>query len=124
MIGAIGGSCHRQQNSTCCIACNPTVADGRIDIMQPGKPPSRKRRRVVRRIHDTSQLQLLLEKERDKFIQESPALEFLGRQHVCPDSVIKSVCSNAKFISVLKDMDLFFLRSELKERFFYVILKQ
>jgi hypothetical protein len=51
-------------------------------------------------------------------MEENPAFAIVGEQMVCCDGVISDICSNAKFISVLKDMDLFSIRTELRERFF------
>ena len=64
---------------------------------------------------DKSAIKLQLEAERSKFIDSNPSFSIVGKQLVCPDSVISQICSNAKYISVLDDMDLFFLRHELKE---------
>ena len=47
-----------------------------------------------------------LKAERANYISEHPTLAILGVQLVCPDSVIDSICSSAKFISVAKDMGL------------------
>lgn len=126
MIRAVGGSVQQQQQqqSLCCVVCNPTAfLDGRrLDITQPGRPAPRKRRRVVRRVVDESGIKLQLQAERKKFMEENPSLAIVGEQMVCPDGVIREICSSAKYISVVKDMDLFFLRTELKERFFNVII--
>ena len=54
-------------------------------------------------------------------MSEHPTLFFVGHQIVCPDSTIESICSSAKFISVSSDMDLYNLRTELKDRFFNVV---
>jgi hypothetical protein len=84
----------------------------RLDIVQPGKAPPRKRRRVVRRNVDESILESQLKTER---MEDNPAFAIVvGEQMVCCDGVISDICSNAKF----KDMDLFSFRTELRERFF------
>lgn len=128
MIRAIGGSVQRRQQqqkqqSLCCVVCNPSafLDGGRLDIVQPGRPPARKRRRVARRAVIESVIESRLKAERKKFMDENPALAIVGKQMVCPDSVVSQICSSAKYISVVKDMDLFFLRTELKERFFNVL---
>lgn len=129
MIKAVGGSIQQQQDqqqqqSLCCMVCNPTtfLDGGRLDIVQPGRPAARKRRRVARKGVDTSAIESQLKAERNKFLEENPALAIVGEQMVCPDGVISEICSSAKYISVVKDMDLFCLRTELKERFFNVIV--
>ena len=124
MITAIGGSA--PNNSLCCMVCNPAAFSdgGRLDILKIGKVVRKKRRVAVRKISkpETSLIKLKLEMERSKYLSEHPTLGVLGLQLVCPDSVIKSVCDNVKYISVREDMDLFCLRQELKEQFFRVIM--
>ena len=106
------------------MVCNSTAfSGGRLGgITVQGKPPPRKRRRVARRRVDKSAIKLQREAERSKFIDSNPSFSIVGKQLVCPDSVISQICSNAKYISVLDDMDLFFLRHELKEPFFRVVV--
>lgn len=129
MVKAIGGSAPR--NPLCCMVCcgmvsNPTafLDGGRLDVLQVGKTVRKKRRVAVRRVTEaeTDTIKLKLELEREKYIQEHPTLGILGAQLVCPDSIIKTVCGNARFISVIGDMDSLCLRQELKERFFIVII--
>lgn len=126
VITALGGTVERH-NSLCCMVCNPSAfTDGeRLDIVQVGRAPPRKKRRVaVRRVDKTTteDLQARLEAERAKFILENPYLCILGPQLVCPDGTIANICSNAKFISVISDMDCFHLRYQLQERFLNVVL--
>lgn len=109
------------------MVCNPSgyTDGGRLDVMQVGRTPPRKKRRVaVHRVNVATMeaLKAQLEAERDKYIADNPCLNILGCQLVCPDSSIMTICSSAKFISVISDMDCFYLRQELKERFFNVVL--
>ena len=53
---------------------------------------------------------------------ENQSLFILGPQVVCPDSIILNICSIAKFISVISDINSFCIRQELRERFFNVLL--
>ena len=78
---------------------------------------------MVRRVLDVSVMKSQLEGERRKLMDDNPALNILGPSMVCPDTVITDICSSAKYISVLEDMDLFSLRNELKECFFNVVVK-
>ena len=86
--------------------------------------PRKKRRVAIRKITERqcSDIKSLLQAERAQYISEHPNLAILGVQLVCPDSVINSICSSIKFVSVVTDMDTFNLRQELKERFFNVII--
>ena len=114
-------------NSMCCMCCNPTAFDGggRLDVLQVGKsPPRKKRRRAVRRADKTvvEAVKAQLESARAQHITENPSLAIVGAQFVCPDSVINSISSSTKFISVIEDMDTFCLRQELKQIFFDVLI--
>lgn len=124
MMRALGGSAG--QNPLCCAVCNPTafLDGGRLDILRIGKVVRKKRRVAVRKIDDalTSVIKVKLKEERLKYMAEHPSLGILGKQLVCPDSLITNVCSGAKFISVPGDMDLFCLRQELKNRFFNAVV--
>lgn len=118
LITSIGGAVE-QQNSLCCMICNPSAFTdgGRLDVMQVGRAPPKKRRRVaVRRVteHITETVRLELKAERAKYITEHPSLAILGVQFACPDSVINNICSSLKFISVLSDMDAFCLARNLR----------
>lgn len=128
LITAVGGTVEQQsQSSLCCMVCNPLAFTGgeRLDICQVGRMPPRKKRRVaIRRVTaaTTERLKAQLEAERSLYISENPHLCILGSQLVCPDSTIEAICSSAKFISVVSDMNNFGLRCELQARFFAVVL--
>ena len=116
-----------QQNSSCCRVCNPsTFSDGnRLSVLKAGKAPPRKKRRVAQRRVDKFFIETMksrLKEERAKYIREHPGLAILGDELVCPSSVIDTICSSAKFISIASDMEMFCLRQELKQRFFCVIM--
>lgn len=93
LIAALGGTV--QQSSTlCCVTCNPLAFTNgeRLDVMQVGKTPPRKKRRVAVRNVDKSTIETLkvqLKAEREKYMSENPSLHILGNQFVCPDSVIE-----------------------------------
>ena len=121
MIRSLGGTV--EQTSLCCMVCNPSAFSdsSRLSVLQIGKAPPRKKRRVaVRKLNQSTidDLESRLKAERTKYIVEHPSLAILGEQLVCSESVIDSICSNAKFISIPSDMDSFCLRQELKQRFF------
>lgn len=93
--------------------------------LKVGNAQPRKRRRVAVRFLDESKIvdiKAHLKTERANYITNHPALAILGVQLVCPDSVIDSICSNVKFVSVASDMDRFCLRRELKPIFYNVIM--
>lgn len=125
MIQSLGGTAER--NSHCCMVCNPALfaEDSRLGVVEYRVlVPRKKRRAVVRRVHEVL-LQVLessLKAERAKYIQEHSDLAILGAQLVCPDSVIKAICSGVKYISVISDLDTFEVRKELKQRFFNIIM--
>lgn len=123
MMRAVGGSAG--QNPLCCSVCNPTafLDEGRLDILRLQKVTRKKRRVAVRKIGDSlaSVIKVKLKRERAEYMAAHPTLRILGKQFVCPDSVINNVCSSAKFISCISDMDLFCIRQELKNQFFNVI---
>ena len=126
MITSIGGAVE-QQNPLCCMVCNPSefTDGGRLDVMQVGRTPPRKRRRVaLRRVTEatTEAVRMQLQAERAKYITEHPSLGIIGAQLVFPDNVISNICSSLKFITVRSDMDAFCLRQELKDRFLNVLL--
>ena len=126
MIKSLGDSV--RQDSRCCMICNPTVFDSagdeRLGFLDRVRTLSRKKRRVaVRRVTELLQsvLESSLKAERASYIMEHPSLAILGEQLTCPDSVIRNICKNVKYVSVVGDMDSFSLRQELKQRFFNVI---
>ena len=105
--------------------CTPGAFDSRLNLLQVGQSPPRKKRRIAFwSVNESTShnLETQLEAERSKYIEEHPSLAIVGPQFVCPDNVISSICSNAKFVSVISDMDVFLIRQELKQRFFNVLL--
>ena len=127
MIQSLGGTVQTNSPWQCCMVCNPTMfGDGsRLAVVELGGVPSRRRRRVAVRKVTGLQMEVLessLKAERANYISEHPNLAILGVQLVCPNSTIKNICSGAKFISILSDMDSFCIRRELKQRFFNVIM--
>lgn len=125
MISSLG--CTVQQGTRlCCMVCNPSAfsdVDGGIEgraILEVGKVPTRKKRRVAVRKVDGSLVDAIkagLKEERAKYIAEHPTLAILGVDLVCPESVISS-----SVLYVYSDMDCFSLRQELKQPFFNVIM--
>lgn len=125
MIESLGGTVER--NSQCCMVCNPEILgeNSRLGIVEFRTMLRRKKRRVAVRTVSELLLQVLessLKAERANYIAKHPNLAILGVQLVCPDSVIKNICSGVKFISVVRDLDYFCLRQELKQLFFNIIM--
>ena len=124
MITSLGGAV--QQQMSCCMVCNPEFCEGGRLSLQVGKAPPRKRRRVaVRRVDQemNEEINACLKAERANYIAHHPTLAIIGEQLVCPDSVIDSICSSVKFISVATDLDRFCIRQELKQIFFNAIIE-
>ena len=47
----------------------------------------------------------------------------IGPSFVCPDSVITSLCNEAKSIHDIDDLTVYGVKKELKERFFIIIVE-
>ena len=116
MITSIGGTV--QPESLCCMVCNPSeFSEGGRLSLKVGKAPPRKITRVALRVLDqakTDDINACLKRARANYIKIHPSSAILGEQLVCPDSVIESVCGDAKFVSVASDMDRFCLKKDLK----------
>lgn len=110
MITSFGG-CSRPpaelQFHMLCMNCSPTAFDGgargRLDVLQAGKTPPRKRDGWL-----YPEGRCLNSWSCSSAARNIPTLVILGAQFVCSDSVI-SICSSSKFISVVSDMDAFCL---------------
>ena len=102
MIESLGGAV--QTSSRCCMVCNPTMfgSDSSLGIVEVGKAPPRKKRRMAssRRV-TASQKELLessLKLELEMYIAEHPNLAILGIQFVCPSSVINNIIMHSYII--------------------------
>lgn len=106
------------------MCCTDGVPYARLDILQPGTRKYRKKPATVREIPDSlsQQLQIALEQERDKILAEKPSFRILGSQYICSDFVIQEICSRAKYITSLDDLNIAFLRPELRSRFYSVVM--
>lgn len=115
-----------RHSSTCCQVCSCGIIPyGRLDILKPGTRQYRKKPRTVRCISDDvmKELEAKLHHERKQFLDENSCYRIFGPQCICCDSVIKELCSKAKFITDVEDLSsVKLLRPELRSRFFDVIM--
>ena len=55
-------------------------------------------------------------------MEETPVYQILGASFVCSDGVIKELCEISKFVCSPKDVKVFGLRPELRDRFCNVVI--
>ena len=60
--------------------------------------------------------------ERKAFMEENPNYRILGSDFVCPVPLIDSICTEARFLQTVADLNRCGLRSELKTGSFIVIM--
>ena len=122
LLRGLGSSTAVRHNTACCTVCCTPCA--RLDILQPGTRKYRKKPATVREISESlsKQLQVALEKERDKILAEKPSYRILGSQYICSDFVIQEICTRAKYITSSDDLNVAFLRPELRSRFYSVVM--
>lgn len=126
LIRSVGGNVE-QQSRLCCTVCNSgCVLSDRLEITQFRAVSTRKRRRVaVRRVDDS--LKVLLKRrllaERVAFVEENPCWQILGIQFVCSDALISQICDDCKYIASVDDIDSFFVRPELRDRFYDIVVE-
>ena len=54
-------------------------------------------------------------------MEENPTFSILGSSCVCSNAVLRAICECAPHISALEHLDIYFLRPELRERFYRVV---
>ena len=124
LIVSIGGSVQKTSR-LCCSICNVSCSLPRLDILLH-RPVSRKKRRVpVRKIDQSLLLELKsrLEEERNKYVVEHPCMAIFGLQFICSDNVIDKICSDAKYLTKIEDLDQFIICKELVTRFYSTIIE-
>ena len=119
LISQMGGSVERTVFG-CCDICSSESPSSRLKIFAPVEVGIRKRRRAVRTV-DIGRLEDKLKVARAKFLERHPGFQMLGIDFVCPDSIIKKVSEDAKFIVTTDDFPAE-LRAELKEIFLSIII--
>ena len=124
LLRGIGSSEELCRNAMCCDVCVSVVPYSHLDILIPGKVQRRKRRTVVREIgKDLSErLKARLQEERERIMDENPSFQMVGSNFICPDAAISELCTQAKHITSVDDLDLFCLRPQLRDRFLKVIM--
>ena len=125
LLRGLGSSAVVRHNTACCtVCCTGGVPCARLDILQPGTRKYHKKPATVREISESlsKQLQVALEQERDKILAEKPSYRILGSQYVCSDFVIQEICTRAKYITSSHDLNVAFLRPELRSHFYSVVM--
>ena len=125
MLRAVGSSEQVHASGGCCDVCTAGgVQCGRLDILRASSRKNH-RREATRRVigtHLAKTLRDALFEERAKIVEEHPAYAMLGESFVCPSGVILKLCEQARYISKVEDIDIFCLRTELRDRFFNVVM--
>ena len=123
LVGGVGGDVTKLNCpcSLCCTSCSGgTVPYVPIDILKPLRSQRSKRPPLVRDVAEevVQRLEQQLKEARKKIVASSTSLGILGCQFVCPDPVIRQICSNVNSIKTATDLSVFFLRPEYRDRFF------
>ena len=109
----------------CCSSCSGgSIPYPRVDICVPGKSSRAKRPQTVRVMSQQLQesLKERLIQARNSVLLANPGYRMLGQNFVCPDSVIDNICSNSKSICSVSGMNMYFLRPELRQQFFTIVM--
>lgn len=127
MLEALGSKERAQGNTCCCDSCGVVGLSSRLQFesFPPVTKLGRKRRTVEHKniTEDTmKKLKQSLQLEREKYLKCHPAFQIFGPDIVCSDSLIDHICSQAKFVKVEDDLQLFALRPELRPLFFRIII--
>ena len=102
----------------CCDVCDDGRPSARLDIVV--SVSKRKERRVAKRTV-RSGLEEKLKSVREEVLEEHPSFRMLGVNFFCPDSTIKKLCEEAKFVTSADNFTVF-VRPELRDKFFRAIL--
>ena len=125
LVRGLGGSDHLVGSERCCDVCTPSAISpsDRLNVLEIGKSVRHKKRVAVRYVSDelVSNLKTELRAARSRYLRENPSFNMVGPEFVCPDVTIDELCSQATYIDTVKDITIFGIKPELKERFFNVI---
>ena len=124
MLRGLGSTEHVTSSDLCCDVCSHwKVPYVQLDVMSPGRRSCRQKPKAVRIVDASLEDTLFhrLANEWQKVMEENPAFSTLGCNFLCPDPVLFSICKRAPYISALQHMDVYFLRPELRERFYRVV---
>ena len=108
MLEAIGSKETAKGNNCCCDSCGIAGLAPKLhfESHKPVSTVGRKRRTAVYAVTDDVLLTLKqsLRLERDRY---HPNYMLFGPDSICSDSLIDNVCTQAKFIKVEEDLNLF-----------------
>ena len=121
LLASVGGSLGGENEYGCCDVCSPDLwFDEQFDVFQSSTVSKRKRRRAVRKVGDDLKQKLIA--VREEVYKERPSFSIVGIQFLCSDSTINNLCKEAKYIESIEDTVLLRVRSELREKFFNIIV--
>ena len=124
LIHGVGGE-DVSTSEHCCSNCSGGhIPYPQVDVLVPGKSSRAKRPPTVRVVSEQLQESLRehLVQARNSILLANPGYRMLGHNFVCPDSVIDDICCSAKSICSVNDMKMYFLRPELREQFFTIVM--
>ena len=124
LVNGVGGEVTAVSTNCCSNCSGGKIPHIRTDVLVPAKSERTKRPPAVRVISEELRkcLQQQLNKAREDFMSLNPGFQMLGSSFVCPDSVICTICVNANFIISVDDLSMFFLRQQLRDSFFSVVM--
>lgn len=121
LLESVGGSLDSSDHQYgCCDVCSAGAAvfSSRLNILAR-KVNKRGVKRVRREVSPSLESKLIA--ARQDFFEKHPAYQMVGVNILCPDSSIKKLCKEARFISGIDDFPIE-VRAELKKEFCSVIL--
>ena len=57
----------------------------------------------------------------DNVLEDHPSYKMLGRSFVCPTSVIDKICTEARYINSIDDLNIIGVRPEIKNALYCVV---
>ena len=125
LLASVGNARTCSTATQCCDTCTQgKVPYSRVDILSPTQLKRSKRPIAVRDVTSAlrDKIKSDLFKEREKVLEEYPSYRMLGSSFICSDSIISELCSKAKFVKSVDDLNnVCGLRPELSLRFFSVM---
>ena len=120
LLEGIGGQVEDASDHVygCCDVCSAGRVSTRLDVVV-SRVSRRKERRAVKRTV-SSDLEDKLMAIREEVLEDHPSFRMLGINFLCPDSTIKKLCLEAKFVTSADDFPVA-VRPELRDRFFSAI---
>ena len=109
----------------CCDSCDMSKCPKSVCFESQATSTKRKRQTLVKEMNEScmADLRAGLVKAVDDFLEKHPSYKMLGRSFICPDTVIDKICSEAKFLNSIEDLNsIIGLRPEIKSNLFHVVI--